>query len=214
MGVVLDNLDVLAQAFRGTVGLTVWSFVLAFLIGTLIAAFRVSPVAPLRSFGVVWTEVFRNTPLLVLMVLFFFGFPKLGVRYSPFVSAVIVLSAYTSAFIAETIRAGINTVAVGQAEAARALGLTFPQTLRIVVLPQALRTIVAPLGSVLIALEKNTSIAFAISVLELSKAQETLINDTAQPVAITLGVAIAYLLITVPSGIATGWLERKVAIRR
>ncbi len=195
-------------------GLTLLSFAIAFLLGTIVAACRVSPVPPLRVFGAFWVETFRNTPLTVLMVLFFFGFPKIGIRYAAFPSAVTVLAVYTSAFIAETVRSGINTVSTGQAEAARAIGLTFGSTLRIVVLPQAFRTVVGPIGSLFIALTKNSSIASVISVAELTKIADNLNTDTAQPIAVFGGAAIAYLLLTIPSGFAFGYLERRVAIRR
>src|SRR5436190_13103835 len=197
-----------------TVQLTLLGYVFAFAIGIVVAACRVSPVPPLRLAGTVYVEVFRNIPLIVLFVLFFFGFPKLGVRYSPFVSSVIVLSVYTGAFIGETVRAGINTVARGQAEAARSIGLTFPQVLRIVVLPQALRSVVAPLGNLFIALVKNSSIAYTISVVELTGAADRLNNDTAKPLAVFGGAMIAYLLLTLPSGYVVGRIERRVAFKR
>jgi glutamate transport system permease protein len=196
------------------VGLTLLSFACALLLGTFVAACRVSPVPPLRLFGAWWVETFRNTPLTVLFVLFFFGFPKIGIRYAAFPSAVTVLAVYTSAFIAETVRAGINTVSVGQAEAARSIGLTFGQTLRIVVLPQAFRTVVGPIGSLFIALTKNSSIASVISVAELAKVTDNLNTDTARPIPVFLGAAVAYLLLTIPSGFAFGFLERRVAIHR
>ncbi len=197
-----------------TVLLTVLSFLAALVAGTVVAAFRVSPVPPLRGFGTTWVESLRNTPLTVLMVLFFFGFTKVGIRYSAFTSAVIVLSAYTSAFVAETVRSGINAVARGQADAARSLGLTFPQVLALVVLPQAFRTVVAPLGSIFIALTKNSSIASVISVMEISEVADRLNNETARPFAVFAGAALAYLALTLPSGFLVGALERKVAIKR
>lgn len=191
------------------------SFAFAFLIGVVVAAFRVSPVPPLRAVGTLWVETVRNTPLTAQMLLFFFGFPKLGLLYSPFTSGVIVLAVYTSAFLAETIRAGINTVAKGQAEAARAIGLTFPQTLRLVILPQALRSVVTPIGNIFIALTKNSSVAGAvISVGELFRQSQLLQNETAQPVAVFLGTAAAYLLLTIPSGRGFALLEHRLAIRR
>jgi glutamate transport system permease protein len=146
--------------------------------------------------------------------LFFFGLPNVGIIYPKFTSAVIVLAAYTGAFVAETVRSGINTVAVGQVEAARSLGLTFGQNLRIIVLPQALRTVVGPLGSLFIALTKNSSIAYTISVLEISGTVDRLITDTAQPIPIFLAGAAAYLILTLPSGLLVGVLERRLAIRR
>ena len=197
-----------------TVALTVLSFAAAFVIGTVVAAFRVSPVPPLRVAGAAWVEGVRNVPLTALFFIFFFGLTKVGIQYSKFTTAIIVLSAYTSAFIAETVRSGINSVAAGQAEAARSIGLTFPQTLRIVILPQAFRTVVAPLGSLFIALTKNSSLAGLISVVELTEAAGRISNSTAQPVAAFLGAAIAYLMLTIPSGAALGAIERRVAIKR
>ena len=214
MSVVLDNLDVYVEGIRTTVSLTLLSFAEAMVIGIVVAAFRVSPVPPLRAAGATWVEVLRNTPLAVQFVIFFFGFTKIGIQYPAFTSAVIVLSAYTSAFVAETVRSGINSVAKGQAEASRALGLTFPQTMVTIVLPQALRTVVGPLGSVFIALTKNSSLASIISVLELTEVADRLNTETARPIPVFLGAAVAYLILTYPSGLAFGWLERRLAVRR
>lgn len=200
---------------RTTVALTILSFVAALFVGTLIAAFRVSPIPPLRAAGAFYVDTVRNTPLLVLMVLFFFGLPKAGVRFeSFFVSAVIVLSAYTATFVAETVRSGVNAVAQGQAEAARSLGLSFPQVLLLVVLPQAFRTVAAPLGGVFIALIKNSAIASVISVADLAFVAESISTDTARPVPAFLGAAVGYLLLALPAGWAVGAIERRTAIKR
>lgn len=214
MDVVLDNLDQFVEGIRTTIGLTLLGYAGAFAIGVLIAGFRVSPVPPLRWAGAVYTELVRNTPLAVSFFIFFFGFTKVGISYSPYTSAVIVLAAYTGAFIGETVRSGINAVAAGQAEAARSIGLTFPQTLRIVVLPQALRTVVAPLGSLFIALTKNSSVAYFISVVEITGTAVKLGVDQARVVPFFFAAAIAYLLLTIPSGVAVEALERRVAIKR
>jgi glutamate transport system permease protein len=214
LDVVLDNLDQYWRGFHTTVSLTVYGFVAAFVIGVVIATFRVSPIPPLRLVGTLYVETVRNTPLPVLFVLFFFGLPKAGIIYAPFTSAVIVLAAYTGAFIAETVRSGINTVPSGQVEAARALGLTFTQMLGLVVMPQALRSVVAPLGSLLIALTKNSSIAYTISVLELTGRADRLATDTARPIPVLLGAAAAYLLLTFPTGMLVGVVERRTAIKR
>ena len=215
MSVVLDNLDVFLDGMRTTVSLTLLSFAAAFVIGIVVAAFRVSPVPPLRAVGTFYVATVRNTPLALLMILFFAGFPDIGIQFdSLFVSAVIVLSAYTGAFIGETIRAGINAVSRGQGEAARALGLTFPQTLAVVVLPQALRTVVAPLGSIFIALIKNSALAALISVQELSGNTQDLITEFAEPIPIFLGAAVAYLMLTLPSELVVNVIERRVAIKR
>ena len=196
-------------------GLTLLSFAFALLLGTIVAACRVSPVPPLRVAGATWVELFRNTPLTLMMLLFFFGFTKIGIGpFEPFPSAVIVLSVYTSAFVAETVRSGINTVAGGQGEAARAIGLTFAQTMRLVVLPQAFRTVVAPLGSLFIALTKNSSIASVIAVPEISKLADNLNTDTARPLQVFAGAAVGYLILTLPSGYVVGIVERRLAFKR
>jgi len=212
--VVLDNLDLYLEGIRLTVELTLGSFALALVIGTLTAAARVSPVPPLRAAGMFYVETVRNTPLLVIFVLFYFALPKAGIQYPRFESAIIVLGLYTGTFVAETVRSGINAVAGGQAEAARSLGLTFPQTLGVVVLPQALRTVVPPLGSVFIALIKNSSLALVIGVQELTFEANHLAHETARAIPVYLGAAIAYLLLALPSGWVVAVIERKVAIKR
>lgn len=173
-----------------------------------------SPVPPLRWAGATYVELVRNCPLTVLFFLFWFGLPNVGVQVPRFPSAVIVLALYTGAFVAEAIRSGINTVSRGQAEAARSLGLTFGQVLGLVVLPQALRTVVAPLGNVFIALIKNSSIAYTISVVELTGQAQTLAIRSANPLPVFAAAAVAYLILTLPSGFALGALERRLAVKR
>lgn len=214
MEVVLDNRDLFLAGMLTTVSLTLVSYAAAFVIGTVVAAFRVSPVPPLRAAGAVFVGAVRNTPLAVLMVLFFSGLGDAGILFTRYTSAVIVLSAYTGSFVAETIRSGINTVARGQGEAARSLGLTFPQVLRIVVLPQAFRTVVGPLGSIFVALIRNSALAALISVPELAGNAEQLLTDTAQPIPIFLGTAIAYMMLTLPSAWVVNLLEHRLAIKR
>jgi glutamate transport system permease protein len=212
--IVLDNLPAFLRATRTTAELTALSFLVAMVIGTVVAGFRVSPIPPLRWVGTLYVELIRNTPLLVLMFLFFFGFPQIGIKYSTFTSAIIVLSAYTGTFVAETVRAGINTVATGQAEAARSLGLTFSQLLGLVILPQAFRAVVAPLGSVLIALIKNSALASVIAATDLTFLSVQLSNSTSRPVAVYLGAAFFYMALALPTGWAVGALERRVAVKR
>jgi glutamate transport system permease protein len=212
--VVLDHLGDYGDGIRTTVSLTAWAWLLAFMVGVTVAAMRVSPVPPLRWAGALYVETVRNCPLTVLFVLFFFGLPDIGLTYPRFTSAVIVLGLYTGAFVAEVVRAGLNTVASGQAEAARALGLTFTQVLGLVVLPQALRAVVAPLGNLLIALVKNSSIAYTISVIELTGTAQRIAVETADFYAAFIGAAVAYLLIAMPLGWGVGILERRTALKR
>jgi len=211
---VLDNLDVFGSGFLRTLTLTVISGVLSMLLGTVLAAMRVAPAAPLRGAGTAYVEVVRNTPLTIVFFFAVFVLPQLDVRLSFFTSAVLALSVYHAAFFCEALRAGINSVGVGQAEAARSIGLTFRQTLRHIVLPQAFRTVVPPLINVVIALTKNTSIASAFAVAELTAIGGRLANESGSAIPILIGTAICYLAITIPSGLLAGRVERRVAVAR
>jgi glutamate transport system permease protein len=173
-------------------------------------------VPPLRTFGTAYVNVVRNCPLTVFLFFFAFGFPEIGINASYYIFGVSGLIIYTSAFVCEALRSGINAVPAGQAEAARAIGLGFGQSLREVVLPQAFRSSVPPLGSVLIAMFKNSAVVGAFGVgqdlfsvgANLTSAQ----GFAALPVL--TGVAVGYLCITIPAGLLLGVIERKVAIVR
>lgn len=175
MNVLTENIGLYGSALLSTVLLFVFSAIGSFVLGVLLAIMRVSPVPVLRGFGTVFVTVVINTPLTVLFLFFLFGLPVLQIAdVNPFISAVIALIVYTSPFICEVVRSGINTVELGQAEAARAIGLSFGQTLRNVVLPQAIRSVVPPLINQLNALLKNTTVAAGFSVAELGAVQYTL----------------------------------------
>jgi len=215
MDAVIDFLPVLLRGFGTTLLLLVISGIGAFIVGLIIAAMRISPVASLRGFATVYTELLRNTPLTLVLFFCAFVLPYLGVRTEFFILALIGLTAYTSPFIAEAIRSGVNGVALGQAEAARSLGLDFGQTLRTIVLPQAVRMVIPPLINVYIALTKNTSVAGGFFVADLFLTGRDIINARGDAVfAILLTVAFFYLLITIPLGRLAAVVERKVAILR
>ncbi|MET7303201.1 MULTISPECIES: amino acid ABC transporter permease [unclassified Embleya] len=214
MDVVLRHLSAFTDGITTTLELTALSFAGALLIGVVVAALRVSPVAALRGVGTVYVETFQNTPLLVLLVLFVFGLPEVGVIFPLFTTAVIVIALYEAAYIAEAVRSGINTVSIGQAEAARALGLTFGQSLRLVILPQALRGVVQPIGNIFIALTMNTSLAAAVGVVELTSAANRVNLLEAQPIPVFVGAGLGYMVICAAAGLLTGVIERKVAIVR
>lgn len=215
MDVFLDNLDIVGSGLWLTVQLLLAAAVGAFAIGLVVATLRVSPVPVLRAAGTAYVTVVRNTPLPVVFFIIVFGLPQAGVRWSAFfLPAVVSLAIYTGAFVAEVLRAGINSVSAGQAEAARSLGLTFGQTLSVVVLPQAMRTVVPPLGNLWIALAKNTSIASAFGVAELTQSLARLTNSNPATIGLLFGIALTYLVVTIPSGLLFGVLERRVAIVR
>jgi len=211
-----DNFDLLWRAFLTTLSLAVTSGICALVLGTVLVGMRVSPVTPLRGLATFYVEVFRNTPLTVVFFFLFFGVVYIDVQFpSRFVTAVTALSLYTASFVAEALRSGINSVPPGQAEAARALGLDFGQTLRSIVLPQAFRTVVPPLGNVWIALAKNTSIAAGFAVTDLTAALQRLANVNAdQLLAVFAAIVAAYLLITLPSAALIRFIENRVAIVR
>ncbi len=211
----IDNFPLLRSAFLTTLSLSLLAGLLALVLGTVLAALRVSPVPPLRGLATFYVETFRNTPLTVVFFFLIFGLPQIDFAVGFFTGSVIAVGLYTAAFVAEAVRSGINAVPPGQAEASRALGLSFGQSLREVVLPQAFRTVVPPLGNVWIAMVKNTSIAAGFAVTELTASLQRLSNANAgELVLVLLAVVLGYMLITVPSAFAVSRLERRVAILR
>ncbi|MER5746911.1 amino acid ABC transporter permease [Streptomyces sp. NPDC052095] len=217
----LEGYDLLG-AFWVTVQLTVLSALGALIWGTLLAGMKVSPVPLMRGFATAYVNVVRNIPLTVLIV-----FSSLGLYQTLAISlgadtvdtinfrlAVLALVAYTAAFVCEALRSGINTVPVGQAEAARALGLSFTQVLRLIILPQAFRAVVNPLSNVLIALTKNTTVASAIGVAEASYLMKGMIENEAQLILISLVFAFGFVVLTLPTGLILGWVSKKVAVKR
>lgn len=211
----------LSAGFRLTVVLAIGAGVISTVLGTLLAAMRVSPVLPFRAFGTGYVNIFRNTPLVVLFILVVEGLPVLGVHPAVFgldafeVLAVLTLSVYTAAFVCEALRSGINTVDPGQAEAARSVGLSFGQSLRFVVMPQAFRAVIPPLASVYIAMAKNTSVAAIFGVTEGTAQFKRLVEQlVVSPLVAFLGLAVGYMLIVwVIAGVAA-LLERRVASAR
>lgn len=214
ISLVVENFDLYWQGFTTTVALALASFALAFVIGVIVAGFRVSPVRPLQRFGSAYVAFFRNTPLLALFFLGFFGLPGLGIIFSPFTTGVLVLGMYTGAYMTETVRSGINAVSKGQAEAARSIGLPFRQVLTQVVLPQAVRTVVPPIGNLFIANAKNTAIVLAIGVSDLTALSQRLINSTGRPLEVLAGAAVFYVAFLLLASWIFAVIERRVAIAR
>ncbi|GAA3835713.1 amino acid ABC transporter permease [Streptomyces chiangmaiensis] len=214
MNVLTDNFSVFAQGFLGTVELTVYSSLLALALGFVMASFRVAPVRPLRVFGTAWVTVLRNTPLTLLFFAVLLGLPRFGLVLPFMVFAVLALGCYTSAFVCEALRSGINTVPTGQGEAARSLGMSFGQTLSHVVLPQAFRTVIPPIGSILIALAKNSAIAGAFSVTELLGTYRTLSELGYNIVWTFLWIAVGYLVVTGAISAVFNVLERRWGFAR
>lgn len=218
--------DQLLDAFWATIKLTVLSAVGSLVLGTIIAAMRVSPIPVARWIGAAYVTIFRNTPLTLIIIFCSFGlFQTMGVKLAAdnsstfivdnnFRLAVLGLSVYTAAFVCESLRSGINTVNVGQAEAGRSLGLTFAQNLRLIVLPQSFRAVIAPLGSVLIALTKNTTVASVIGVAEASLLMKKMIENEAAIFVVGGIFALGFVVLTLPTGLFFGYLSKRFEVAR
>ncbi|WP_030613188.1 amino acid ABC transporter permease [Streptomyces sclerotialus] len=214
MDVLTHNWSLYGKGLLGTVELTVFASLLALVLGVIMAGFRVAPVGSLRVFGTVWVTVLRNTPLTLLFFAVLLGLPRFGLALPFDVFAILALGCYTSAFICEAVRSGINTVPTGQGEAARSLGMTFGQTLGTVVLPQAFRTVVPPVGSTLIALAKNSAIAGSFSVVELLGTYKTL-NELGYSIIWSfLWIAVGYLIVTLTISALFNVLEKRWGVVR
>lgn len=196
MNVLLDNLDIFVAGFRMTVILFFVSAILALIIGMVVGAMRVSPVPIMRAVGTFYVNLIRNTPLTLVFFFFAFGYPRLGLPSLPYeVLAIMALSVYTATYVAEVIRSGFNTVPVGQAEAARAIGLSFGPTMSLVILPQAMRAVIPPLMSVIIALLKNTTVAAGFSVLEAGAIRAYLAERGEPAILVLLWVAFFFVVL-------------------
>lgn len=214
-------------AFWMTIQLTVWGALGALLIGTVVAICRVSPVAVLQSFGAWYVTLVRNTPLTLIVALCSLGIAyNLRINLAPtdsptfivdngFRWGVVALSVYHAAFVAEAIRSGVNTVPVGQAEAARSIGLGFASSLRHVVLPQAFRGAIAPLGNTLIALTKNTTVCATVGVAEAAYMMWNMIEFNSSLLYwIFIIMATGFVVLTLPVGLLFTWLSNRLAVHR
>jgi glutamate transport system permease protein len=196
-----------------TIKLFLISGVLSLILGTVLAAFRVSPVPALRGIGTGYVNILRNTPLTLVFAFLVFGAPKMDINLPSFFwSAVTALTIYTAAFVCEVVRSGINTIPPGQAEAARSIGMTFTQVLGIVILPQSFRAIVPPLTSVFIALLKNTTIAAGFSVVEAGAIPAAMAERGQDQMLTLVWIAIGFLILIAPLVLLQRWAERRMAV--
>ncbi|QNN52257.1 amino acid ABC transporter permease [Nocardioides mesophilus] len=226
MDTLIDNLDQILRGFSNTLWLLLFSGIFSTILGTLLASFRVSPVASLQAIGTWYVNTFRNTPLVLILALAIYVIPVLGFNSlgfsigfrqfdTFFIVATLGLSSYTAAFVCEAVRSGVNSVPAGQAEAARSVGMSFTQSLRLVVLPQAFRTVIPPLASTYIALAKNTSVVAIFGVPEAAYVMRKLSNQYSSDLwAIFLGIALGYILIVAVISTAATFLERRLAVAR
>jgi glutamate transport system permease protein len=212
----------LLEGFLHNVQLSVVCAILSLILGTVLVSMRVSPTPVLRAAGTTYINILRNTPLTLVLAFSALGLSDtLGLTFSQepssnaFWLVALGLSAYTASFVCEALRSGINTVSLGQAEAARAIGLTFFQSLRMIILPQAFRVVVAPLGSVMIAMIKNTTVAMAGGYLaESAFVMKDTFDTTGASIPIFLGIVVAFMVVTLPIGFFTSWLANRLAVVR
>jgi putative glutamine transport system permease protein len=214
--VLTDHFSEFSSGFWVTVRIVAISFVIAMVVGTVVAAFRVAPVKPLQWVGGVFVEVFRNTPLLVLLFIAYAGLRRAGLALDAWVAGTACLGLYTSAYVAEALRSGVFAVGRGQIDASLSLGLDYPRTLRYIILPQAFRTVIPHLGSLTIAMIKNSAI-IGVSLLALPDLlhQARLVNSrTFQTNEAFFWAAVGYLILTGLATVAVRRLEARYAIRR
>lgn len=214
-------------AFWTTIKLTFYSAIGSMILGTILTAMRVSPVGILRSISSFYINTVRNTPLTLVVLFCSFGlYQNLGLELASresqtyladqnFRLAILGFILYTSCFVAESLRSGINTVHFGQAEAARSLGLSFGQIFSLIIFPQALRAAIVPLGNTLIALTKNTTIASVIGVAEASLLMKSTIEFHANQLFAVFAIfALGFIVLTLPMGLLVGWLSNRLAVKR
>lgn len=215
MDVIFGNSDLWGRALGNTLVIFFGGAALALVLGIIVGAMRVSPVPVARGVGTVYVNLIRNTPLTLVFFFFIFGYPQLGLpKVSTTVLGILAIGIYTATYVAEVLRAGINTVPVGQAEAARAIGLPFGQVMTLVVLPQAFRSVVPPMMSVFIALLKNTTVAAGFSVLELGAIRSYLSERGENALVVLLWVALIFVAMVLLLSLIQRYLENKWRIAR
>ena len=211
---VIDHLPALLTGFRMTVVLSLLSMGLGTLVGVVLVVLRLAPSAPVRGAARLVIEFFRNVPILIQLFFYYYGLPRLGVSWSAFTCATVGLSLYSGVYIAEALRSGVLAIDRGQWDAGLAAGLSRLQTVRHVVLPQAVRLVIPPLANLLVFTIKTSALASAITLEELMHVTETLESETFRTFELFTATAVGYLVLTIPLGGAARWLERRLVIQR
>ncbi|HEU4963013.1 MAG TPA: amino acid ABC transporter permease [Bacilli bacterium] len=209
--VLTDYSDYYLAGFLTTIEASLLGLIGSFVLGIVIAVFRIAPFKPLNALGTAYVEFIRNIPLLITVFIFYAGLPSIGIDMSGFVAGTLGLCVYTSAFIAEAIRAGIQAVPAGQMEAARSSGLTYIQAMRFIILPQAIRIVIPPLGNQFLNLVKNSSILAIVAGGDLMYQGDLVYSSTFDTVSTYAFVAAFYLLLTIPLSQLVNYLERRMA---
>ncbi len=211
INVLFNNWDRYIDGFLTTLQVSLIGLVGSFILGTLIAVFRIAPVKPLNWFGTAYVEFFRNIPLLITVYLFYYGLGSFGVNFDGFAAGTIGLTIYTSAYVAEAIRAGIQTVPKGQMEAGRSSGLSYNQTMIEIILPQAIKISLPAIGNQFINMFKNSSILAIVAGADLMLVSDQINSDIFMPVSVYAFTAMFYLVITLPLSFGVLYLERRLA---
>ncbi|MED4350781.1 amino acid ABC transporter permease [Schinkia azotoformans] len=212
--IVVNYFDMFMDGFIVTIMASIVALIASFILGAIIAVMRITPIAPLRWFGTTYTEFFRNIPLVIIAFFFYIGTPVLGIRFSGITAGTIALSIYTSSFIAEAIRSGILSVPKGQMEAARSSGLNYLQTMRLIILPQAIKIVIPPIGNQFVNLVKNSSILALIAGADLMYQADLISARTYIVFDVYIFVALFYLVLTVPLSMGVGYLEKRLTNSR
>lgn len=210
--ILTEHMDMFLTGFKNTLIVSLIALIGSFILGTLLAVFRIAPNKFLNVIGTIYVEFIRNIPLLIIVFFIYVGFPAIGIRFDGMVAGLLGLMIYTSAFIAEAIRAGILAVPKGQTEAARSSGLTYYQTMKLVVLPQAIKMVIPPLGNQFINLVKNSSILSIVAAQELMYQGDLISTATFIVFDVYIFVAIFYLVITLPLSYGVNYLEKRLAV--
>lgn len=214
--ILTRNFDSFSAGFLTTCRLVVVSFAIAMAVGTLIGGLRAAPSKVLNRIGAVYVEFFRNIPLLVLIYIAYDGLARAGLRLSAFVAGTLCLGLYTGAYVAESIRSGVFAVGKGQFDAALSLGFTQGETLRKIVLPQAIRTVIPPLGNLTIAMIKNSAIlgGSLLAINDLLLNGRLIANNNARYVQTFFWAAVGYLILTGAATVGVRVLEKRLVIKR
>ncbi len=205
LSILVDYWDLFMEGFINTIIASLIALVGSFFLGAIIAIFRIAPIKLLNWIGTAYVEFIRNIPLMLIIFFFFYGI-KLG----GYAAGTLGLTIYTSSFIAEAIRAGILAVPNGQFEAARSSGLTYVQTMRLVIVPQAIKIVIPPLGNQFINLVKNSSMLGVVAGLDLMYYADLISSETFKVFSVYIIVALLYLVITIPLSTAVNMIERRL----
>ena len=209
--ILIDNLDTYLEGFKNTIFASLIGLVGSFVIGVIVAVMRIAPIKPLNWIGTAYVEFIRNIPLLIIAFFFYVGLPSMGVTLTGFVAGTIALSIYTASFIAEAMRAGIQSVPKGQMEAARSSGLSYLQAMKTIILPQAIKIVIPPIGNQFINLVKNSSILGMIAGLDLMYFGDIVSSQTFVTFDVYIFVGLLYLVLTIPLSLGVGYLEKRLA---